>query len=197
LLLVKIISLNKQKECIKLNKELSNKLKKSIRVIPNFPKKGIMFQDIFSLIEKPKILKQIQKDINKIIKKEKITKIIGIDARGFIFGSIASYDNNIPFIPIRKKGKLPGQVYKKKYKLEYGYDQVEIQKKSIFKNDKVLIVDDLIATGGTAIAAAKLIENMSTKEISFMFVIDLYNLDGAKILEEKGYNVFSIIKIEG
>jgi adenine phosphoribosyltransferase len=197
LLLVKIISLNKQKECIKLNKELSNKLKKSIRVIPNFPKKGIMFQDIFSLIEKPELMKQIQKEINKIIKKEKITKIIGIDARGFIFGSIASYDNNIPFIPIRKKGKLPGQVYKKKYKLEYGYDQVEIQKKSIFKNDKVLIVDDLIATGGTAIAAAKLIENMSTKEISFMFVIDLYNLDGAKILEEKGYNVFSIIKTEG
>jgi adenine phosphoribosyltransferase len=197
LLLVKIISLNKQKECIKLNKELSNKLKKSIRVIPNFPKKGIMFQDIFSLIEKPELMKRIQKEINKIIKKEKITKIIGIDARGFIFGSIASYDNNIPFIPIRKKGKLPGQVYKKKYKLEYGYDQVEIQKKSIFKNDKVLIVDDLIATGGTAIAAAKLIENMSTKEISFMFVIDLYNLDGAKILEEKGYNVFSIIKTEG
>ena len=180
-----------------MNKELSNKLKKSIRVIPNFPKKGIMFQDIFSLIEKPELMKLVQKEISKIIKREKITKIIGIDARVFIFGSIASYDNNIPFIPIRKKGKLPGQVYKKKYKLEYGYDQVEIQKKSIFKNDKVLIVDDLIATGGTAIAAAKLIENMSTKEISFMFVIDLYNLDGAKILEEKGYNVFSIIKTEG
>ena len=180
-----------------MNKELSNKLKKSIRVIPNFPKKGIMFQDIFSLIEKPKLLKQIQKEISKIIKKEKITKIIGIDARGLIFGSIASYDNNIPFIPIRKKGKLPGQVYKKKYKLEYGYDQVEIQKNSISKNDKVLIVDDLIATGGTAIAAAKLTENMSTKKISFMFVIDLYNLYGAKRLEEKGYNVFSMIKTEG
>jgi adenine phosphoribosyltransferase len=180
-----------------LNKELSNKLKKSIRVIPNFPKKGIMFQDIFSLIEKPKLLKQIQKEISKIIKKEKITKIIGIDARGLIFGSIASYDNNIPFIPIRKKGKLPGQVYKKKYKLEYGYDQVEIQKNSISKNDKVLIVDDLIATGGTAIAAAKLTENMSTKKISFMFVIDLYNLYGAKRLEEKGYNVFSMIQTEG
>ena len=180
-----------------MNKELSNKLKKSIRVIPNFPKKGIMFQDIFSLIEKPKLMKQIQKEISKIIKKEKITKIIGIDARGLIFGSIASYDNNIPFIPIRKKGKLPGQVYKKKYKLEYGYDQVEIQKNSISKNDKVLIVDDLIATGGTAIAAAKLTENMSTKKISFMFVIDLYNLYGAKRLEEKGYNVFSMIQTEG
>ena len=180
-----------------MNKELSNKLKKSIRVIPNFPKKGIMFQDIFSLIEKPELMKLVQKEISKIIKREKITKIIGIDARGLIFGSIASYDNNIPFIPIRKKGKLPGQVYKKKYKLEYGYDQVEIQKNSISKNDKVLIVDDLIATGGTAIAAAKLTENMSTKKISFMFVIDLYNLDGAKRLEEKGYNVFSMIKTEG
>ena len=136
MLLVKIISLNKQKECIKLNKELSNKLKKSIRVIPNFPKKGIMFQDIFSLIEKPELMKRIQKEINKIIKKEKITKIIGIDARGFIFGSIASYDNNIPFIPIRKKGKLPGQVYKKKYKLEYGMTKLKYRRKVFLKMTK-------------------------------------------------------------
>ena len=176
---------------------LTTQLKNNLRVIPNFPKKGIMFQDIFSLIENPTLLKIIVKEIKKIVKKEKITKIIGIDARGFIFGSVVSYSSNIPFIPIRKKGKLPGDIYKKKYKLEYGFDQVEIQKNSILKNDKVLIVDDLIAMGGTAIAAAKLVENMSIKKISFMFVIDLFNLNGANILKKKGYKVFSIIEAEG
>ena len=149
-----------------MNTKLEKLLNKNLRVVPNFPKKGIMFQDIFSLIEKPKLLKKIANEISKIVRKEKITKIVGIDARGFIFGSIASYDNDIPFVPIRKKGKLPGSVYKKKYKLEYGYDQVELQKNSILKKDKILIVDDLIATGGTAIAAAKLVENKSLKKIS-------------------------------
>ena len=180
-----------------MNKNLQKKLKEEIRVIPDFPLKGIMFQDIFSLIENPSLLKKIISEITKVIKKEKITKIIGIDARGFIFGSIASYNNNIPFIPVRKKGKLPGAIYKKKYKLEYGFDQVEIQKNSVLKSDKVLIVDDLIATGGTAIAAAKLVENMTIKKIKFMFIIDLYNLDGAKSLKKKGYKVFSIMKAEG
>ena len=180
-----------------MKNELENLLKKNLRVIPNFPKKGIMFQDIFSLIGKPHLLKKIVDKISKIVEKEKITKIVGIDARGFIFGSIVSNKNKIPFIPIRKKGKLPGPVYKKKYKLEYGFDQVELQKNSILKRDKILIVDDLIATGGTAIAAAKLVENMSSKDISFMFVIDLYNLNGVSILENKGYKVFRIMKAEG
>ena len=180
-----------------MKSQLEILLKKNLRVVPNFPKKGIMFQDIFSLIEKPELLKKIVNEISKIVKKEKITKIIGIDARGFIFGSIVSNNNNIPFVPIRKKGKLPGAVYKKKYKLEYGYDQVELQKNSLLKKDKVLIVDDLIATGGTAIAAAKLVENVSSKKVSFMFVIDLYNLKGATVLKNKGYKVFSIMKAEG
>ena len=180
-----------------MKNQLEILLKKNLRVVPNFPKKGIMFQDIFSLIEKPELLKKIVSEISKVVKKEKITKIIGIDARGFIFGSIVSNNNNIPFVPIRKKGKLPGSVYKKKYKLEYGYDQVELQTTSILKKDKVLIVDDLIATGGTAIAAAKLVEKVSLKQVSFMFVIDLYNLNGATVLEKKGYKVFSIMKAEG
>ena len=101
-----------------MSTKLEKLLNKNLRVVPNFPIKGIMFQDIFSLIEKPKLLKKIANEISKIVRKEKITKIVGIDARGFIFGSIASYDNDIPFVPIRKKGKLPGSVYKKKYKLE-------------------------------------------------------------------------------
>ena len=111
-----------------MSAKLEKLLNENLRVVPNFPKKGIMFQDIFSLIEKPKLLKKIVGEISKVVIKEKITKIVGIDARGFIFGSIVSNNNNIPFIPIRKKGKLPGAIYKKKYKLEYGYDQVELQK---------------------------------------------------------------------
>ena len=177
--------------------KLQNLLEKNLSITSDFPKKGIMFQDIFSLTRKPKILKKIINEITKIVKKEKITKIVGIDARGFIFAPIVSYNENIPFIPIRKKGKLPGAVYKQKYKLEYGFDQVELQKNSISKNDKVLIIDDLIATGGTAIAAAKLVENISSRKICFMFVIDLFNLNGSSILKSKGYKVSSIIAAEG
>ena len=180
-----------------MNSNLEKLLQKSLRVVPNFPKKGIMFQDIFSLIGKPRLLKKIINEISKIVKKEKITKVVGIDARGFIFGSIVANKNNIPFIPIRKKGKLPGAVYKKKYKLEYGFDQIELQKDSLSKNDKVLIIDDLIATGGTAIAAAKLVENISSKKINFLFVIDLFNLNGSSILKKRGYRVSSIMRAEG
>ncbi len=180
-----------------MSSKLENLLQQNIRVVADFPKKGIMFQDIFSLIAKPELLKKITNEISKTVKRENITKIIGIDARGFIFGSIVANTNNIPFIPIRKKGKLPGAVYKKKYKLEYGFDQVELQKNSIVKNDKILIVDDLIATGGTAIAAASLVEKVLKKRIYFMFVIDLFNLNGSSILESKGYKVFSIMKAEG
>ena len=147
-----------------MSSNLEKLLKKNLRVIPNFPKKGIMFQDIFSILEKPRLLKMIVKEISDVI---------------------------------RKKGKLPGEVFKKKYKLEYGFDQIEIQKGSLLKKDRVLIVDDLIATGGTALASAKLVENMSDQQISFMFVIDLYNLNGSIVLKKKGYNVFDIIKTEG
>ena len=177
--------------------KLQNLLEKNLSVIPNFPKKGIMFQDIFSLTKKPKILKKITNEITKVVKKEKITKIVGIDARGFIFAPIVSCNENIPFIPIRKKGKLPGAVYKQRYKLEYGFDQVELQKNSISKNDKVLIIDDLIATGGTALAAAKLVEKSSSKKISFIFITDLFTLNGSSILKDKGYNVTSIMSTEG
>ena len=180
-----------------MNNKLIIQLKNYLRVIPNFPKKGIMFQDIFSLIENPALLKKIISEITKVIKKEKITKIIGIDARGFIFGSIVSYNNNIPFIPVRKKGKLPGPVYKKKYKLEYGFDQVEIQKNSILKNDKVLIIDDLIATGGTAIATGNLINKFSANIHEYTFLINLPDLGGAKKLIDSNYNVYSLMEFPG
>ena len=105
-----------------MNKRLQNKLEKEIRVIPDFPIKGILFQDIFSITENPKILKDVVNELSIQCKKYKITKIIGIEARGFIFGPLVAQKNSIPFVPIRKKGKLPGKIIKRKYKLEYGYD---------------------------------------------------------------------------
>ncbi len=172
-------------------------LKKNINVIPNFPKKGIMFQDIFSLIGKPKIFSMIILEISKYIKKNKIKKIVGIDARGFIFGAALAYKHNLQFIPVRKKGKLPGPVYKKKYKLEYGFDELEIQKGSVNKTDKILIIDDLIATGGTAEATAHLVKKTSNINPHFFFVIDLYNLGGSFKLKKDGYKVTSLVSTEG
>ena len=135
--------------------------------------------------------------MSKIIKKNGYNKIIGIEARGFIFGCLAAMHNKLPFIPIRKKGKLPGMIFKKKYKLEYGFDQIEINKKSILKGDKVLVIDDLIATGGTARASASLVEMMKPNKIAFLFIIDLYNLGGTIKMNKLGYDVISLIKTRG
>ena len=171
-------------------------IKEYIRDIPNFPKDGILYKDITPLLGDYKAFTFVVNEISRNIPKE-VTSIVAPESRGFIFASAVCYNLNKNLVLVRKKGKLPGAVYKKKYKLEYGFDQVELQKNSILKKDKILIVDDLIATGGTAIAAAKLVENMSLKDISFMFVIDLYNLNGAAVLANKGYKVFSIMRAEG
>ena len=168
-----------------MNKKLKNKLKKKIRVIPDFPKKGILFQDITSITD------------NKILfKKNKFTKIAAVEARGFIFGSAISFKTEVTFVPIRKKGKLPGKVLKQKYKLEYGSDEIQIHKNSIHEKDKVLIIDDLIATGGTAFASANLINKCKVKSIEFYFLIDLKNIGGSKKLGKK-YKVSSILEAEG
>ena len=177
--------------------KITTTLKKNIRVIPNFPKKGILFQDIFSFTENAKIFNKIISNIATLARRKKITKLVGIEARGFIFASAAAYKNKIGFVPIRKKNKLPGKVYKKKYKLEYGFDEIEIQRDAILKKDKVLIIDDLIATGGTALASAKLIEKFYSKKPEFFFIIDLYNLGGSKRLIDLNYNVTSLMKTEG
>ena len=132
--------------------------------------------------------KKIVEKIAVYARKNSITKIAGIEARGFIFGSLVAYKLNIPFVPIRKKGKLPGKVNKIKYKLEYGFDQIEMQDGSLKKQDKVLIVDDLIATGGTALASSKLVSKMGVKSIFFAFVINLYNLKGVRLIEKNKYS---------
>jgi len=179
-----------------LNKKLKNKLKRNIRVIPDFPKKGILFQDITSITDNKLLFKEVIDEISKYVKKNKFTKIAAVEARGFIFGSAVSYKTGIPFVPIRKKGKLPGKVLKQKYKLEYGTDEIQIHRNSINEKDKVLVIDDLIATGGTAFASANLINKCKVKSIEFFFIIDLKNIGGSQKLGEK-YKLSSILEAEG
>ena len=179
-----------------MNKKLENKLKKKLRVIPDFPKKGILFQDITSITDNKKLFKEVVLEISKYVKRKKFTKIAAVEARGFIFGSAVSFKTEVPFVPIRKKGKLPGKVLKQKYQLEYGSDEIQIHKNSINERDRVLIIDDLIATGGTAFASAKLIEKCRVKSIEFYFIIDLKNIGGSQKLEKK-YKVSSILETLG
>ena len=179
-----------------MNKKLKNKLKRNIRVIPDFPKKGILFQDITSITDNKLLFKEVVDEISKYVKKNKFTKIAAVEARGFIFGSAVSYKTEIPFVPIRKKGKLPGKVIKQKYKLEYGTDEIQIHRNSINEKDKVLVIDDLIATGGTAFASANLINKCKVRSIEFFFIIDLKNIGGSQKLGEK-YKLSSILEAEG
>ena len=165
-------------------------------MIPDFPKKGILFQDITSITDNKLLFKEVVDEIAKYIKKNKFTKIAAVEARGFIFGSAVSYKTEIPFVPIRKKGKLPGKVLKQKYKLEYGTDEIQIHRNSINEKDKVLVIDDLIATGGTAFASANLINKCKVRSIEFFFIIDLKNIGGSQKLGEK-YKLSSILEAEG
>ena len=165
-------------------------------MIPDFPKKGIMFQDITSITDNKLLFREVVNEIAKYVKKNKFTKIAAVEARGFIFGAAVSYKTEIPFVPIRKKGKLPGKVLKQKYKLEYGTDEIQISGKSINEKDRVLVIDDLIATGGTAFASANLINKCKVRSIEFFFIIDLKNIGGSQKLGEK-YKLSSILEAEG
>ena len=165
-------------------------------MIPDFPKKGILFQDITSITDNKLLFKEVVNEISKYVRKNKFTKIAAVEARGFIFGSAVSYKTEIPFVPIRKKGKLPGKVIKQKYKLEYGTDEIQIHRNSINEKDKVLVIDDLIATGGTAFASANLINKCKVRSIEFFFIIDLKNIGGSQKLGEK-YKLSSILEAEG
>jgi len=165
-------------------------------VIPDFPKKGIMFQDITSITDNKLLFREVVNEIAKYVRKNKFTKVAAVEARGFIFGAAVSYKTEIPFVPIRKKGKLPGKVLKQKYKLEYGTDEIQIHRNSINEKDKVLVIDDLIATGGTAFGSANLINKFKVRSIEFFFIIDLKNIGGSQKLGEK-YKLSSILEVEG
>ena len=172
-------------------------LKNHIRSIQDYPKKGILFRDITTLIKNEEAFAE---SINQIIirsKKYKIDKIAAIESRGFIFASAVSYLLKKPFILLRKKNKLPAETYSVDFELEYGAATIEVHKDSIDKNDSVLIIDDLIATGGTADAAAKLIEISGGKVAVFIFAINLYDLGGCDNLIKKGYKVENLMEFPG
>ena len=172
-------------------------LKKTIRSIPDYPKKGILFRDITTLIKNEKAFIESIDQIIEKVKDIKFDKIAAIESRGFVFAAAVSYLLKKPFIMLRKKNKLPAEVHSIDFELEYGTATIEVHKDSIQKDEKVLIIDDLIATGGTAKAAAKLIEMSGGKVASFVFVINLFDLNGSSDLEKKGYKVINLIDFPG
>ena len=172
-------------------------LKKHIRSIQDYPKKGILFRDITTLIKNTQAFKFTKDKIVELAKKIEFDKVAAIESRGFVFASTVSYLLSKPFILLRKKNKLPADVHSVDFELEYGKATIEIHKDSIEKNERILIIDDLIATGGTAEAAAKLIEISGGKVAGFIFVINLFDLPGNDLLKGKGYKTESLIEFPG
>lgn len=166
-------------------------LKKYIRDVPDFPKKGIIFKDITTLLKNPVALKLTLEILYDRVKDLKIDKVVGIEARGFIFGAMLAEKLNAGFVPLRKPGKLPAEVFKQTYELEYGTDTIEIHKDAISKGDRILLHDDLLATGGTAKAACELIEKIGGNVIQTLFIIELAFLNGRDKLNN--YKVDSLI----
>ena len=172
-------------------------LKKYIRSIPDYPKKGILFRDITTLIKNKDAFKDCIDQMSKILSKLNYDKIAAIESRGFLFSSALCYNLSKPLILMRKKDKLPAEKYSQEFELEYGKSTLEIHKDSIRSKERVFIVDDLIATGGTAEAGAKLIKKSGGIVSGFLFVINLFDLGGKKLLEDKGYKTFSLIDFPG
>ena len=172
-------------------------LKEHIRSIRDYPKKGILFRDITTLIKNEKAFKECINQIVERSKKFKFDKIAAVESRGFVFASAISYILDKPFIMLRKKNKLPAEVHSIDFELEYGTATIEVHKDSFDKNDNVLIIDDLIATGGTAEAAAKLIEISESNVAGFIFVINLFDLGGTDSLLKKGYKVENLLDFPG
>ena len=172
-------------------------LKEYIRSIPDYPKKGILFRDITTLIKNEKAFTYC---IDQIVKKSKqfqFNKIAAVESRGFVFASAVSYILNKPFILLRKKNKLPAETHSIDFELEYGTATIEVHKDSINKEDSVIIIDDLVATGGTAEAAAKLIKISDGKVSGFIFVINLFDIGGCNKLIKQGYKVENLINFPG
>jgi adenine phosphoribosyltransferase len=175
--------------------EARDYIKSKVRSIPDWPIKGVIFRDITTLLLDPKAFEQICAIFYDRYVNEKIDKIVGIDARGFLFGSVLAYNLHIGMIPIRKNGKLPYNTISESYTLEYGEEVIEIHEDAIQKGERVVIIDDLMATGGTISAAANLVEKLGGEIIECAFVLELPDLNGRKKLGDR--NVFSITEFEG
>lgn len=176
---------------------MPNTLKEKIRTVPNWPKPGIMFRDITTLLKDKEGYNHMIDLLVERYKDMDIDVIAGIESRGFITGSALANRLGIGFVPIRKPGKLPAETVSEEYSLEYGTDKIEIHKDAIQPGTKVLLVDDLIATGGTCTAAANLIKKLGGELIECSFIVDLPELGGKKKLEQAGYKVFNLVEFEG
>lgn len=172
-------------------------IKSRIRTIPHYPHEGIMFRDITTLLKDPVGLRATIQEITKRYEGAKIDKVVGIEARGFIVGTPVAYELGVGFVPVRKKNKLPAETAGRDYQLEYGSDRIEIHLDAIQPGDRVLLVDDLIATGGTALAAVNLIQDMGGEVLECCFVIDLPDVGGRARLEANGQKVFALCEFAG
>ncbi len=167
-------------------------LKKYIYDIPNFPKEGILFRDITPLLNNGEAYKYAIDKMVEYAKKVKATKILAPEARGFLFGTCVAYELNLPFVPVRKPGKLPRETISVEYSLEYGTNVISIHKDAVSKGDRVLIIDDLLATGGTVNAVTKLVEQSKGEVVGLAFAVELVDLGGRELL--KDYDVMSLLK---
>ena len=172
-------------------------IKSLIRTVPNYPQSGVMFRDITTLLKDAQGLQLAIKMLADHFRNKPFDKVAGIEARGFILGSVVAYELGLGFIPVRKKGKLPFETVGKNYDLEYGTDRIEIHTDAILAGESILLIDDLIATGGTASAACSLIQDMGGEINGCGFVIDLPDLGGRKLLEGQGHEVFTLCEFEG
>ncbi len=174
-----------------------SELAASIRSIPDYPKPGIIFRDITTLLGNPRAFRRAVDELVQPYAGLKIDKIAGTEARGFILGGAVAHQLSAGFVPIRKKGKLPRDTVRVAYSLEYGVDEMEMHRDAVEPGEKVILVDDLIATGGTAVAATQLLRQMGAEVVSACFVIDLPDLGGRKKLEELGVDVRTLVEFGG
>ena len=176
---------------------MSHIIKQKIRTVPHWPKQGIMFRDITTLLKDSEGFNHTIDLLVERYKDMKIDIVAGIERRGFITGAVLAHRLNVGFVPIRKPGKLPAETVSEEYKLEYGTDKIEVHTDAIQKGAKVLLVDDLIATGGTALAACNLITKLGGQIIECSFIVDLIDIGGKKRLMDAGFKVFSLVVFEG
>lgn len=172
-------------------------IKAKTRTVPHWPKQGVMFRDITTLLKDSEGFNRTIELFYERYKEMNINVVVGIESRGFITGAILAYKLGVGFVPIRKPGKLPAETVSEEYELEYGTDKIELHTDAIKKGDQVLLVDDLIATGGTALAACNLIGQLGGEIVECSFIVDLPDLGGKTKLESNGFKTFALVEFEG
>ncbi len=179
-----------------LEKDKFDYVREHVRTVPDFPKKGIMFLDITTATKDAKAMEYMIEFLYKKFKNENVNYIAGVESRGFIFGAALAYKLNAGFIPIRKPNKLPAETIKESYSLEYGTDTIEMHADALKPGDRVIVIDDLLATGGTAVAACKLVKRVGAEVVASAFIIELDPLKGREKIEAEGIKVISMLNYD-